>query len=165
MNTATDKAARIREIVERQQRTNRYMRRHASDAWMRLNLTVPQVKSLFFIVDEGGTNSRKLATALGVTPPNVTGIVDRLVDQGLVTRQENPQDRRMSTLLASPKGEELVADLRERTGERMAEVLDHLTAEELAMVAKGLALVEKALRLHEGEQPVAGRSWDLSRTR
>jgi len=52
---------------------------------MDLSLTIGQLKSLFFIDFEGSTNFKKLATALGVTPPNVTGIVDHLVEQGLVT--------------------------------------------------------------------------------
>jgi len=74
------------------------MGEYVPDAWMELSLSVAQLKSLFFISKEGSTNFKKLAQALRVTPSNVTGIVDHLVEEGLVSRQENPEDRRMLML-------------------------------------------------------------------
>lgn len=42
---------------------------------------------------------------------NVTGIADRLIVQGLVVRQEDPQDRRIKMLSLTPKGETLRQDI------------------------------------------------------
>lgn len=38
---------------------------------------------------------------------NVTGIVDRLLSQGLITREEKPEDRRVKMISLTDKGEEL----------------------------------------------------------
>ncbi len=147
-----DKAHLISEVVDLHRRVNRALRQHGPEAWMELNLTVAQLKSLFFISNRGSSNSRKLAEALGVTPANVTGIVDRLVEQGLVSRQENPEDRRVLLLRATDKGEAILADLRERRITHLSDVLAGLSAEELAIVAQGLALLARAAEGYEGNQ-------------
>jgi DNA-binding MarR family transcriptional regulator len=138
-------------IIKLQRRLNREQRRHEQDAWLALHLSIGQVKSLFFIATQGTTNFSKLAAALGVTPPNITGIVDRLVEQGLVSRQENPEDRRMLMLQVTEKGETLIAELRERTVSHMSETLAHLSTAELNTVTQGLSLLVQASDVNEGK--------------
>jgi DNA-binding MarR family transcriptional regulator len=144
-----DKAALIKEIVELQRHINRNMRTHTLEAWMGLNLTVPQIKSLFFITNQGTTNFTRLAAALGVTPANMTGIIDRLVEQGLVSRQENPDDRRMLMLKVTDKGETTIANLRERRVSHTSQILSHLTVEELESVSCGFSLFVQAAEARE----------------
>ena len=132
----------IVQIVELQRQVNRALRQYAP--WVNLSLTVAQLRSLFFIASEGSTNSKKLADALKVTPSNVTGIVDRLVEQGLVSRQENPDDRRMSILRATEKGEALVSDLRQTRASHMSEVLARMSLGELSSLARGLTGLVRA---------------------
>jgi len=146
-----DRAELTKEIIELQRRLNRDMRRYTLDAWMELNLTIPQLKSLFFIANWGSTNFTKLASALEVTPSNVTGIVDRLVEQGLVSRQENPEDRRMLMLRVTDKGEAIIANLRERRASHISEILAQLSLEELNSVFKGLTLLVQAAEAREGK--------------
>jgi DNA-binding MarR family transcriptional regulator len=139
-------------IIELQRRINRYMRRHTLGAWMELNITIPQLRSLFFIANHGTTNFTKLAAALGVTPSNVTGIVDRLLEQGLVSRQENQEDRRQLILRVTDKGESIVTGLRDRRARHISEILSHLTQEELNTIYKGLGILARAAETHE-EKP------------
>jgi DNA-binding MarR family transcriptional regulator len=146
-----EKTELIKEIVELQRRVGRARRQYELDVWMVLPLTMPQLKSLFFINNQGSTNSGKLAAALGVTPTNVTGIIDRLVKQGLVSRTEDIQDRRMLLLQATAKGEGLVAKLRERRRGYLSEVLARLSVDELATLARGLNSLAKATEAREGE--------------
>ncbi len=117
---------------------------------MDLSLTISQLKSLFFIDFEGSTNFKKLATALGVTPPNVTGIVDRLVEQELVSREENPEDRRMLLLKTTDKGKALLAKLRESRISRMSGILARLSLEELSALAQGLTALARAAESQQG---------------
>ncbi len=138
-----EKAELINEVVELNRRVNRALRQIAPDAWMQLNMTVPQVKSLFFISNNGTTNIKKLATTLKVTPSNLTGVIDRLVEQGLVVRHENPEDRRMTLLQVSEKGDTLVSELRERRMSYLSQALSELSLEELRKIADGLALLAK----------------------
>jgi len=141
----------ITEIIELQRKIDRARRQYELDVWMSLPLTIAQLKSLFFINNQGSTNSGKLAAALGVTPTNVTGIIDRLVKQGLVSRTEDVQDRRMLLLQVTGRGEELVAKLRERRMGYFSEVLACFSVDELATLAQGLNLLAKATEASEGE--------------
>ena len=137
------KAELISEVVELHCQVNRALRQTNQDAWMQLSLTVPQVKSLFFITDNRHTNFKNLATALKVTSSNLTGVIDRLVEQDLVSRMENPEDRRMMLLQATAKGEELVSDLRERRISHLSQALAELTEEELTTIVQGLTLLTR----------------------
>ncbi len=142
----------IKEIIQLQQQTGHALGQHAPEAWLDLSLTIGQLKSLFFIDFAGSTNFKKLATALGVTPPNVTRIVDRLVEQGLVSREGNPEDRRMLFLKTTDRGKALLAKLRESRISRMSGILAKLTLEELTALAKGLSALARAGKYHE-EKP------------
>jgi len=134
----------LNEIIESHRRLNHALRDYSPDVWMDLSLTIAQVKSLFFISNQGSTNFRKLAERLKVTPSNVTGIIDRLVEQGLISRTENPEDRRVILLKTTAKGDAQVAELRERRSNYLSKALINLKDEELACIAQGLALLAKA---------------------
>jgi DNA-binding MarR family transcriptional regulator len=146
-----EKEELIREIIEIQRKADRARRQYELDVWMSLTLTRAQLKTLFFISNQGATNSKELAAALGVTPTDTTGIVDRLVKQGLISRTDNIRDRRMLLLRATDKGEELLAKLRERRRGYMSEILALMSVDELATIAKGLASLVKAMERNEGE--------------
>jgi DNA-binding MarR family transcriptional regulator len=146
-----DKSELIKEIIELQRQINRDMREHTLEAWMGLNLTIPQVKSLFFIANEGTTNFTRLATALHVTPANVTGIIERLVEHELVSRQENPEDRRSLTLRVTEKGENTIANLRERRASYTTGILSNLNVEKLNTILEGFRLFVEAARAYKQE--------------
>ena len=128
----------IEEMIELQRRVDRDRRQYELDAWMHLNLSIGQLKSIFFISNRGTTSLSKLAAALGVTPTNTTGIVDRLLKRGLITRTDSPDDRRVLLLRTTLRGEELIAQLRQKRKERMAELFNRLTDEEATQVRDAL---------------------------
>jgi DNA-binding MarR family transcriptional regulator len=141
----------ITEIIKLQRKVDRARRQYEVDVWMDLQLTMAQLKSLFFIINQGSTNPGKLAAALGVTPTNVTGIIDRLEKQGLVSRTGDAQDRRVMLLRATSRGEDLVTKLRERRQSYLAGVLAKLSPDELATLARGLDALARATEAREGE--------------
>ena len=118
---------------------------------MHLNLSIGQLKSLFFISNRGATSLGKLVAALEVTPTNTTGIVDRLLKRKLITRTESPDDRRVLVLRTTPQGEELVAELRQKRKERMNELFNRLTDEEAALAAQALKFMAKAIETNHDE--------------
>jgi len=143
----------IAQIIEAQRRMNRVIRERTLDSWVKLNLTIPQLKSLFYISRHGRVNLSGLASGIRVTPANVTGIADRLVEQGLLTRTPDPDDRRVSWLRATDKGKTLINDLREGRAQEMRRILDQLTEEELSTVARGFELVARAAEVSERKEP------------
>jgi DNA-binding MarR family transcriptional regulator len=146
-----EREALIKEIIELQRKIDRARRQYELDIWMDLPITMAQLKSLFFISNRGSTNLMNLAAALGVTSTNTTGIIDRLVKQGLVNRTDNPQDRRMLVLRVTEKGEELLARLRQKRRDYMKDVLAPMSIEELSVLAQGLTFLVKANEIHEGK--------------
>ena len=78
-----------------------------------LQLTPIQVFALYAIL-KGDATMGRVACALHCDPSNVTGIVDRLVSQGLVVRAEDAHDRRARTLQLTAKGQETIDRLMEK---------------------------------------------------
>lgn len=68
------------------------------------SLTVSQAALLRMMDPEGPVPMSGLATALACHASNVTGLVDRLEEQGLVTRQASESDRRVKNIALTPKG-------------------------------------------------------------
>jgi DNA-binding MarR family transcriptional regulator len=54
---------------------------------------------------------RQIAEVLHAEPSNVTPIVDRLADSGLLERRPNPDDRRGKLVAATDQGLAVIADL------------------------------------------------------
>jgi DNA-binding MarR family transcriptional regulator len=141
----------IEEMIELQRRVDRDRRQYELDAWMHLNLSIGQLKSLFFISNRGATSLSKLAAALRVTPTNTTGIVDRLLKRGLITRTESPDDRRVLLLRTTPLGDELITELRQKRKERMAELFNRLSEEEAKYMAEALKIMVRVIEVQREE--------------
>jgi DNA-binding MarR family transcriptional regulator len=146
-----EKERLIKSIIECQRKIDRGRRQYELEVWMSLPLSIAQLKCLFFISNQGGTNLGSLATALGVTPTNVTGIVERLVQKGLISRTENLEDRRMLSLRTTEQGNELISKLRQRRISYMTELLTKMSLEELAVLARGLASLSREVDTEEKE--------------
>ena len=116
-----------------------------------------QLKSLFIITHLGNTHFRSLAQALDVTQGNVTGIVDRLVEQGLVARRQDPDDRRVVWLEATDKGRELLTNLMDTQTSHMTNVLSQMKLEDLTSLYNGLHAFINALE----EQQTGSKTQDL----
>lgn len=71
------------------------------------NLTMMQLHALHSIAN-GNRTMGKLAHVMHCDASNVTGIIDRLVAMSFVTRQEDPEDRRVKTLLLTARGEAIL---------------------------------------------------------
>jgi MarR family transcriptional regulator, organic hydroperoxide resistance regulator len=149
-----DKDQLIREVIFLQGTVDAVVKQFDAEPWIELKMTIAQLKSLFFIAAKGKTNFKKLADALGVTPPNITGIIDRLVDQDLVTRTENTEDRRIMVLQVTEKGQELVNSLIESRIMKINTLMANLTTEELTALRTGLKGMLRSAELLREKEPV-----------
>jgi DNA-binding MarR family transcriptional regulator len=147
----TGKAHTIDEIISLQERLSRVFIDNAFEHWQRLAVPMAQLKSLFIIANRSGTNSRTLARYLDVTQGNVTGIVGRLVQQGLVTRAPSPEDRRIIILQATEKGRGLLTDLIEDHSKHMVSILARLSHDELSSLRHGLHAFVRAVEGYQSE--------------
>jgi MarR family transcriptional regulator, organic hydroperoxide resistance regulator len=78
-------------------------------------LSPPQVRALGVLEPGRPVPMSDLADALHCDNSNVTGIVDRLEDRGLVERRSATHDRRVKMLVVTERG----AEVRERLAERL----------------------------------------------
>jgi DNA-binding MarR family transcriptional regulator len=74
----------------------------------------------------------------------VTGVVDRLAEQGLVERGEDPSDRRATRVVSTEAGRELVQRLYAYRRDALRRLLERVPTTALAQLAEGLVSVEAA---------------------
>ncbi len=127
-------------------------------AWLSVELTMPQLKALMSVAMNDGATSGQIARKLGVGLSTITGIVDRLAEQNLVTRGEDADDRRITRVLPTPRGRTLVDELLRYRNEAITAVLSQLDAEQLQVVETAFTYLiqaaEKANK-HQPEEAVA----------
>ena len=70
-----------------------------------LELNVRQRLIIQSLGIEGGDSMAAIGQQLGLTPSTMTGLIDRLEEQGFVRREPHPSDRRATVLRLTRKGE------------------------------------------------------------
>ena len=93
-------------------------------------LTTPQFGTLEALYHLGPLSLGELADKLLVTGGNVTYVMDRLEDQGLVYRYRRPDDRRVILARLTPEGRDLVAEVFPGHASYIEHLSRHLTADE-----------------------------------
>ena len=103
-------------------RVARAHRTMAASMLSRVGLHPGQEALLMELWDQDGRTQANLAAALGVEPPTVTKMLQRMEATGLVQRRPDPTDRRAMRVFLTTKGrrlrgrvEKIWADLEERT--------------------------------------------------
>jgi DNA-binding MarR family transcriptional regulator len=108
-----------------------------------LSLTMQQLKVLIAVA-RGASSGHQLTEVLGVRLATVTGIVDRLTAQDLVTRREDPHDRRVRRVELTAAGREMLDRLNEAGDLATRRLLGHLDAAGLRTVAEATRLLCEA---------------------
>lgn len=95
------------------------------------NLTMRQLKVIMLVAINGSATGQDLAHHLGVALATVTGLVDRLVAHGLVSRHEDPHDRRVRRVELTEAGTKLIQEINDTGLQQYRRILDHLDTETL----------------------------------
>lgn len=129
--------------------------------WLDVDLTIQQLKVVIFAVRRGSLTAGQISRGLHVGFSTVTGLVDRLVEQRLVSRGEDPNDRRATRVVPTEAARALVERLYSYRQTEFRRLLELASMETLASLCEGMAGLEDAARSLEG--PGAGSaSCDLS---
>lgn len=94
-------------------------------------LTMQQFKVVMILSLQDSASGQELSQHLGVGLGTVTGIVDRLVARRLVTRQEDPDDRRIRRIILTPTGRKLADEVVHAGLSRFRSVLELLDTDTL----------------------------------
>lgn len=98
-------------------------------------LTMPQFGTLEALYHLGPLSLGELAEKLLVTGGNVTYVMDRLEDQGLVYRYRRPDDRRVIQARLTPEGRDLVAEVFPGHACHIEHLSRHLSSEEQTLLS------------------------------
>lgn len=108
-------------------------------------LTMPQFGTMSRIYHVGACGVSDIGNSLGVTNSAASQMLERLVQQELITRTEDPSDRRVKQIVLTEKGRQIIQDSTLAYHAWMEDLARSMTAEEKEQVDRGLAiLIEKA---------------------
>ena len=114
-----------------------------------LGVTASQATLLWLVKRSPGLSLAELAAEEGISPPALSGHIDRLERAGLIERQRSSEDRRRVGLRLTDEGERLLRRVRARRTTWLAGRLGSLTPDELETIA---AAVPALRRLVEENQ-------------
>jgi DNA-binding MarR family transcriptional regulator len=116
-------------------------------------LTLPQLRVLAAL-HQGERPMGEVAAELGVRPPTLTGLVDALQHQGLVTRRRDPVAWRVVRLGLSPAGRDVYQAVHMAARRRLGRLVAALPAGDQDALARVLVGLEDAARAAAGEEVV-----------
>ncbi len=112
--------------------------------WLQLDLTMPQLKTVFLLFLSGPSRMSDIASALGVSLATATGVVDRLVEREVVLRDSDPADRRVVLCRLSDKGQKLMSSLWQLARDRARELLNVIDRPQLLLISEALEALLQA---------------------
>ncbi len=119
------------------------------------NYSVPQLNVLFRLRHKGACGVSELADEMGVTAAAASQLLERLVQQGLVQRSEDPLDRRNRRMTLTEAGQQVVQEsvaARQSWLDRLPALLSETEQEQVATALR--ILIERAETLDEKNEQV-----------
>jgi len=156
----SEKEQLIADIMGAQIRLQHLFADDRSDPLFSSHLTMSQLKILLLLARHGTLAGGELARMVGVGAAALSGMIDRLVVQDLVTRAEDAHDRRVRRIGLTKAGTELIDGIITAGMAKQRELLSRLSAEELTVVLQATAILlrEAGIALQEAmtryENPV-----------
>ncbi len=124
--------------------------RHAADAhapeFLDVDVTMPQAKVLYLVSLHPGMSMSAIAAEIGVGPPAISGLVDRLVTLGYLERREDPDDRRQQLVSITDAGADTLEHMRELNTEALRRLIAGLEPEELAALLTSLSALDREVK-------------------
>lgn len=115
------------------------------------DLTMQQVRVLGHIAKDPGIAGHEIGERLGVSAPTASGLIDRLAEKGLITRVDDPDDRRVRRLHATELGLDVIRQMDSMFGRALGVAIQLLSLEELELLRRGslamLGALERAKKL------------------
>ena len=117
----------------------------ASGHFMKANgISTPQFSILMQLHHRGTCGMSEVSEQFEITPAAASQLVDKLVQNRLVQREEDPNDRRAKSLKLTDKGKELIEQGVEQRYRWVEPLVGKLTAEERSKVSEALNIMTEA---------------------
>ena len=109
------------------------------------NVPLSHVQVMAMLNDNGSMNVSEISRRLGIAKPNITPLIDRLIDDRYVERHRDPNDRRMVNVSICPSGIDRLMAIRVKMRELVGEWAMALTIGELRELNESLATINRVL--------------------
>jgi len=121
----------------------RGMTRHENNYLTKGVITLPQVWALRYLSRQPECPMRELADFMKMGFSSVTGLVDRLVKQGLAVRRRTEKDRRVVFVEITAKGRKALKEILDQRRKTTLNLFESLTSEERSTY---LCILEKLVK-------------------
>ena len=108
-------------------------------------VTTGQLRLLRLLKHSDNCTMKELARLAGITMPTATGIVDRMVEGGLVVRVDDPDDRRVVRVKLTRRARGLIEKWRQLRGERIDSILTRLSKTDRARFVEAFETIHAVL--------------------
>jgi DNA-binding MarR family transcriptional regulator len=105
--------------------------------------------ALSSIAKHGGPTHGELAAIEQVAPPTITAVVGKMETLGLVTRETDSIDRRVTRIRVTPAGVDQLDEVRSRRTSWLASQLSTLTDDERRRLADAVDVLAKLVEVAE----------------
>ena len=109
------------------------------------DMTMAQMRALMAVGHGPGCTMGELASRLGIGVSAATGLVDRLVEQGALERESDPEDRRVVRVRISPAGIRAGQEWQAAQILHMGAALSALSDRDIRRVAEATNLLHRAV--------------------
>ena len=108
-------------------------------------LTPQRLSAMSVVVFGGARTMRDLAAAEQVSVPTMSRLVQALEEEGLLTRDVDPDDRRSEHLVATAKGKRLLKQGQERRLTLVSQILERMPAADFHALARAVPALQQAI--------------------
>lgn len=131
MGDTEDRRQLVDEILGIEEGLQRLYLADSSNPLLSVDLTIQQLKALLILSHRGNASGHELSEGLGIHLATATGLVDRLVGQGMAYRAEDPDDRRVRRAYPTDEGKATVDRIYNAGLEQKRSLLSRLSVESL----------------------------------
>ncbi len=114
-------------------------------------LSMPQFSVLMQLHHKGAFGMSEISERFEVTPAAASQLVDKLVQNGLVVREEDPNDRRAKLLNLTDKGRDIIHQGMEERYRWVNQLAERLTVDERARISEALDIMTHTAHELEAE--------------
>lgn len=108
-------------------------------------IPLSHVQVLSMLNETGSMSVSEISHRLGIAKPNITPLVDRLIDEKLVDRVRDTHDRRVVNVVILDAGREKLAAIRGTIGEQVQEWAQNISAADFRELSEALASLTRIL--------------------
>ncbi|MGV8910488.1 MAG: MarR family winged helix-turn-helix transcriptional regulator [Propionicimonas sp.] len=144
-----ERAAVMRELVDLNSRVHDRAMGLVGPMPLPPDLTMQQARVLGHVAKDPGIAGHELGDRLGVSAPTASGLIDRLVEKGLISRFDDQDDRRVRRLHPTELGLDVIRQMDSMFSRALGVLIQHMSLDDLELLRRGsLAMLDALERAY-----------------